>query len=100
MLLRKGMELIERRQEKTVRKGSGDGRLEWIRACSGVAAVQTGERWEQVRVEVRTRLWKEIEIGLGPGGWSKARSHPRTGQDRGEAGRAGSRREGEEQGWE
>lgn len=85
---------------------NGDGRVwgrktgEWIRACSGVAAVKTGERWEQVRVEVRTELWKEFETGLGLAGWSKARSQPRTGQDSGEAERAESGREGEEQGWE
>lgn len=45
----------------------------------------------QLRVEMST------EIRLG--GWSETRSHQRTGQDVGEAGRTGSGREGEERGW-
>lgn len=69
------------------------------RACSEVVAVKTGERWEQVRVEVRTGFWKGFETGLGKAGQKRGRNK-RTGQESGEAGRAGSGREGEEQGWE
>lgn len=38
------------------------------RARSEVVAVKTGERWEQVRVEVRTGLWKGSATGLGKAG--------------------------------
>lgn len=47
-----------------------------------VAAVKTGARQEQVRVEVRTGLQKRSETGLGLGGWSEVRSYLRTGQHR------------------
>lgn len=57
-----------------------------VRACSRVAAVKTCARWEQLlKVDMRTGLWKGSETGLELGGWSVVRSHPRTGQDRGEA---------------
>lgn len=62
----------------------GGGARGSVRACSGVATVKTCARWEQLKVEVRTGLRKGSETGFGLGGWSEVRSHPRTGQDRGE----------------
>lgn len=44
------------------------------RACSEVMAVKTGERWEQVRVEVRTGFWKGFETGLGKAGQKRGRN--------------------------
>lgn len=66
------------------RKGGGGGGC-GVRAYYGVVAVKTCVLWVQLKVEMRTRLRKGSEAGLGLGGWSEVRSHPRTGQDRGEA---------------
>lgn len=44
------------------------------RACSEAVAVKTGERWEQVRVEVRTGFWKRFETGLGKAGQKRDRN--------------------------
>lgn len=85
-----------------IRKESGDGGWGWgwAKACFRVSAVKTSARWEQLRVQVKTGLWKRSDTGFGLGGWSEVRTHPRTGQDSGEAERAGSGREREERRWE
>lgn len=74
--------------------GGGGGQ----RRASGYR--QSSARWEQLRVQVKTGLWKRSDTGFGLGGWSEVRTHPRTGQDSGEAERAGSGREREERRWE
>lgn len=59
-----------------------------------------GTRYTDTAAIKRGALWGQLRVHLGAGfglrGWSEARQHPQTGQDDGDAGRAGSEREEEE----
>lgn len=60
-----------------IRKESGDGGWGWgwAKACFRVSALKTSARWEQLRVQVKTGLWKRSDTGFGLGGWSEVRTH-------------------------